>query len=86
VLLDDTVEDGFLRSTSSSVSSSESTKDVRTGINATGLYWETPDGPVLLFYTGRHHAGEIGDQLLRHRPLSSPKLVNALTGLEELRP
>ena len=53
----------------------ESTKGVRTGINATGVYWETPDGPVILFYTGRHHAGEIVDQLLRHRPLSSPKLV-----------
>ncbi|MFI5302007.1 MAG: hypothetical protein ACHREM_28285 [Polyangiales bacterium] len=24
----------------------ESTKGVRTGINATGIYWETPDGPV----------------------------------------
>jgi hypothetical protein len=58
----------------------ESTKDVRTGINATGLYWETPDGPVLLFYTGRHHAGEIVDQLLRHRRLSSPKLVKCTDG------
>ena len=53
----------------------ESTKDVRTGINATGLYWETPNGPVILFYTGRRHAGEIVDQLLWHRLLSSPKLV-----------
>lgn len=58
----------------------ESTKDVRTGINATGLYWETPNGPVLLFYTGRHHAGEIVDQLLRHRMLSSPKLVKCTDG------
>src|SRR5262249_28111923 len=33
----------------------ESTKGVRTGINATGLYWETPNGPIVLFYTGRHH-------------------------------
>jgi hypothetical protein len=31
-------------------------EDVRTGINATGLYWETLNGPVVLFYTGRHHA------------------------------
>ena len=53
----------------------KSTKDVRTGINATGLYWETPDGPIILFYTGLHHAGEIVDRLLRHRLLSSPKLV-----------
>jgi transposase len=58
----------------------DSTKDVRTGINATGLYWETPTGPVILFYTGRHHAGEIVDQLLRHRLLSSPKLVKCTDG------
>jgi hypothetical protein len=58
----------------------ESTKVVRTGINATGLYWETPNGPVVLFYTGRHHAGEIVDQLLRQRLLSSPKLVKCTDG------
>jgi hypothetical protein len=58
----------------------ESTKDVRTGINATGLYWETPDGPIILFYTGRHHAGEIVDRLLQHRLISSPKLVKCTDG------
>jgi transposase len=58
----------------------ESTKDVRTGINATGFYWETLDGPVILFYTGRHHAGEMVDQLLRRRLLSSPKLVKCTDG------
>ena len=58
----------------------ESTKDVRTGINATGLFFETPNGPIILFYTGRHHAGEIVDQLLRHRLLSSPKLVKCTDG------
>lgn len=58
----------------------KSTKDVRTGVNATGLYWETPNGPVILFYTGLHHAGEIVDQLLRHRLLSSPKLVKCTDG------
>jgi hypothetical protein len=58
----------------------ESTKNVRTGINATGLYWETPQGPIILFYTGRHHAGEIVDQLLRHRLLWSPKLVKCTDG------
>jgi hypothetical protein len=58
----------------------ESTKDVRTGINATGFYWETKDGPVILFYTGRHHAGEMVDQLLRRRLLSSPKLVKCTDG------
>jgi transposase len=58
----------------------ESTKDARTGINATGFYWETPDGPVVLYYTGRHHAGEMVDQLLRRRLLSSPKLVKITDG------
>jgi hypothetical protein len=58
----------------------ESTKNVRTGINATGFYWETPDGPVILFYTGRHHAGEMVDQLLRRRLLSEPKLVKCTDG------
>jgi transposase len=53
----------------------ESTRDVRTGINATGVYLETPDGTTILFYTGRHHAGEIIDQLLLHRHAASPKLV-----------
>lgn len=45
----------------------ESTRDVRTGINATGVYLETKQGRVLLFFTGRHHAGEIIDQLLQFR-------------------
>lgn len=45
----------------------ESTRDVRTGINATGVYLETDQGRVVLFFTGRHHAGEIIDQLLQHR-------------------
>lgn len=58
----------------------ESTKDVRTGINATGVYIETPDAVVLLFYTGRHHAGEIVDQLLQHREKSKPKLVKVTDG------
>lgn len=53
----------------------ESTKDVRTGINATGSYWETPEGPVILYYTGRHHAGEIIDQTLGRRSPGSPKVV-----------
>jgi hypothetical protein len=58
----------------------ESTKDVRTGINATGSYWETPDGRIVLFFTGRHHAGEIIDQLLAHRKISASKLVKITDG------
>lgn len=59
----------------------ESTKDVRTGINATGVYLETHDDAVImLFYTGRHHAGEIIDQLLKHRRRSEPKLAKVTDG------
>ena len=57
-----------------------STKGVRTGINATGSYWETPDGPVVLYSTGRHHAGEVIDQLLRRRSASRPPLVKCTDG------
>lgn len=53
----------------------ESTRDVRTGINATGVYLETPEGVIKLFYTGRHHASEIIDQLIKHRLSSQPKLA-----------
>jgi hypothetical protein len=45
----------------------ESTRDIRTGINATAVYFETDQAKVVLFFTGRHHAGEIIDQLLVHR-------------------
>jgi len=59
----------------------ESTKDVRTGINATGIYFETRDGATItLFYTGRHHAGEIIDQLLKHRKITEPKLAKVTDG------
>jgi hypothetical protein len=58
----------------------ESTRDVRTGINATGSYWETPSGPIILFHTGRHHAGEIVDLLLRRRMNSNTKLVKVTDG------
>jgi transposase len=58
----------------------KSTKAVRTGINATGSYWATPDGPVVLYYTGRHHAGEIIDQVLSRRQVSRPTLVKCTDG------
>jgi transposase len=45
----------------------ESPRNVRTGINATGVYLKTDQVTVVLFFTGRHHAGEIIDQLLHHR-------------------
>jgi transposase len=59
----------------------KSTKDVRTAINATGVYLETQDNEVIiLFYTGRHHAGEIIDQLLKHRKSTEPKLAKVTDG------
>lgn len=56
----------------------ESAQHVRTGINATGFYIETEEAKVILFFTGRHHAGEMLDQLLEHRTAGGNKLV-ALT-------
>ena len=56
------------------------TDDVRTGINATGVYTETPSGTVILFFTGLHHAGEILDSLLKHRESQGPKLVKVTDG------
>lgn len=60
----------------------ESTRSVRTGINATGVLLETPGGTVVLFFTGRHHAGEVLDQLLAHRRPApgSPPLVKVTDG------
>ncbi len=54
----------------------ESTKEVRTGINATCVYIETEEAKVVLFFTGRHHAGEIVDRILEHRRASTKKLVS----------
>ena len=58
----------------------ERTDDVRSGINATGVYLDTPDGIVILFFTGLHHAGEILDLLLKHRQVAGPKLVKVTDG------
>jgi hypothetical protein len=53
----------------------EPTRHVRTAINATCLYIETGQAKVVLFFTGRHHAGEIVDRVLEHRRASAGKLV-----------
>jgi hypothetical protein len=57
----------------------KSAKDIRTGINTTAVYLETPKGTIILFYTGLHHAGEILDQLMKHRK-NGPKLVKVTDG------
>lgn len=41
-----------------------SDKSIRTGINATCARLETPEAAVILFFTGRHHAGEICERIL----------------------
>lgn len=53
----------------------KSTTGVRTGINATAVFVETPKGTVILFYTGLHHAGEIFDQLMKYRQPKEKPLV-----------
>lgn len=60
----------------------ESTKSVRTGINATGVLLETGCGTVVLYFTGRHHAGEVLDRLLKRRVPApgSPRLVKVTDG------
>ena len=57
----------------------KSAKDIRTGINATAAYLEIKEGTIILFYTGLHHAGEILDQLMKHRK-QGPKLVKVTDG------
>lgn len=58
----------------------QKTDDVRRGINATGVYLETPNGTVILYFTGLHHAGEILDLLLKHRDSNAPKLPKVTDG------
>lgn len=53
----------------------EPTRHVRTGINASCIYIETEQAKVVLFFTGRHHAGEIVDRILEHRRANAGKLV-----------
>jgi transposase len=54
--------------------------EIRTGINATCARLETPEGTVILFFTGRHHAGEMIEQLLKHRSVNSGKIVKITDG------
>lgn len=57
----------------------ESPKTVRTGINATGVLLETAEGTTVLFFTGRHHAGEVLDRLLARRKAEG-RLVKVTDG------
>lgn len=53
----------------------QSCKDVRTGINATGIILETPHGRVVLYMTGLHHGGEIFEKLMQHREAIAQPLI-----------
>ncbi len=48
------------------------TDSIRRGINTTALYFECPEGPIVLYYTGRHHAGEITNAILPKRKTGVP--------------
>lgn len=58
----------------------ESTKNARTGINATGVRLETPQGIVIIYATGLHHAGEILDRLMKHREAEAEPLIKITDG------
>ncbi len=58
-----------------------SIKEIRTGINATAAYIEAGDETIALYYTGRHHAGEIFGQMLdKRRQLKAGSLVKITDG------
>lgn len=42
-------------------------KSVRSGINASALLMDTPEGLITLFFTGIHHAAEIFEKMLEKR-------------------
>jgi transposase len=58
----------------------KSTKGVRTGINATGVLLDTAEGQLVLYFTGRHHAGEIIDRMLQCRKPGGQRLVKVTDG------
>lgn len=53
----------------------------RTGIFTTGVVAEAGPSRIALFFTGRQHAGENLDQLLRHRQPGLPAPVHMCDGL-----
>jgi transposase len=52
---------------------------VRRGVNGTALYFETDGSPIILYYTGLHHAGEVTDRIgkLRVVPGKMAKVSDA---------
>ena len=62
------------------------TKPERTGIFTTGIIARAQDHPIALFFTGRQHAGENLDQLLRHRSAQLPPPLQMCDGLSRNEP
>lgn len=54
-------------------------EEIRTGINATGVYIEGDDETIVLFFTGRHHAGEIFSRMLDQRRRSGAQPIIKVT-------
>jgi hypothetical protein len=57
-----------------------STKNIRTGINATCMHITTPEGTIDLYFSGLHHAGEIVDALLRSRTIEQDRVIKITDG------
>jgi transposase len=62
------------------------TQPARTGIFTTGLIASAPDHPIALFFTGRRHAGENLDQVLRQRSADLPPPLQMCDGLARNEP
>ncbi len=61
-------------------------KPARTGIFTTGLVSHDPDHAIGLFFTGRQHAGENLDAVLRHRSPHLPPPLQMCDGLSRNEP
>jgi len=61
-------------------------KPKRTGIFTSGIVVETPDHPIALFFTGRQHAGENLDDLLRQRAADLAPPLQMCDGLARNEP
>jgi transposase len=62
------------------------TKPQRTGIFTTGIIASPQDHPIALFFTGRQHAGENLDQVLRQRVVDLPPPLQMCDGLSRNEP
>jgi hypothetical protein len=62
------------------------TKPERTGIFTTGIIASAQDHPIALFFTGRQHAGENLDLVLRQRPADLPPPLQMCDGLSRNEP